>query len=127
MSNWPWITISNHVVTIGDITDPTYDGESIIFTVIATDPIFDTNDDLVFQVDITAPCLTATINDLAWVNSPNFDAVDGSGQVSETFVENGISYGGMSNYCGSIQFDLVDSLGNAISGSWVSLDLTNPA
>ena len=79
MSDWPWITISNHVVTIGDITDPTYDGESIIFTVVATDPIFDTNDDLVFQVDITAPCLTATINELTWINSPDFVAVDGSG------------------------------------------------
>ena len=121
MGDYPWITIAGRDVTIGGSTDSFLDGLTVIFTVTATDPNFGTNADLQFQVDITAPCLTATINALSWIDSPTFTAIDGNGIVRSFFTASGISYGGALDYCGEIQLELLDSLYVPVVGSWVSL------
>ena len=128
MVDYPWLTIAGRDVTIGDSTDPLLDGLTVIFTVIANDPNFEPNADLQFQVDITAPCLTATISALSWIDSPTFTAIDGDVAVSAIFIENGTSYGGGLGNCGSIQLELVDSLYVPVAASWVVLDvsLANP-
>ena len=127
MVDYPWLTIAGRDVTIGDSTDPLFDGLTVIFTVTATDPYFGTNSALQFQVDITAPCLTATVNALSMANGlSTLFAVDGAGLVTEAFNENGVSYGGSLGYCGPIQFTLRDSLFQEVTGSWVALDLSSP-
>ena len=124
MVDYPWLTITGRDVTIGDSTDPLLDGLTVIFTVTATDPNFGPNSDLQFQVDITAPCLTATIRSLSWIDSPTITAIDGYVAVWSDFIENGTSYGESLGYCGPIQLELVDSLYVPIVGSWAVLDLS---
>ena len=110
MVDYPWLIIAGRDVKIGDSTDPSLHGLTVIFTVTATDPYFGTNSALQFQVDITAPCRTATINALTMANGPTLFVVDSAGMAIEAFNENGVSYGGSLGYCGPIQFTLVDSL-----------------
>ena len=126
MNSFPWITLSGNTISIEAYSSISWDGNSQVFTVMATDSNHGTNSDLTFQVDFVALCLTTSINPVTWLTSTEMKVVDYSGTVTLSFTNEGIAYGKYSQYCGSIYYELLDSDLAPVNVSWVALSTVTP-